>query len=272
MPRQMTRIHVHETSGVDSPAHMVPGFLVMKSKEKGGADRLLRKMMGDTTMAGLFGKDGKVDEAAVTEIIQKAATAATEAATTAVDEKYGPLLEAAKSIVEAEQARIAAEGSGDGEGDEPAGDDAPADVAKALPAAIQKRLDDQAKELEEVRKANQALQDDAFKRDAIAKARAEFPNVGLTDEQAVEIARLEKSAPDTYKTTVAMMKSLNGQAESAAIFKALGDDTPAPATAKDRLEKAAKDRMESTGESFAVAKAAVLDSDNELADALREGK
>lgn len=217
---KMTELVIEETSGVDHPAHLHEGWLVIKaSNTESVADVLaaLPEPLGESMS----------DEA--TEV-----TAADDEVTLAVDEEKGDGMEYESKQVEEElamaQARIAEleariaelEGSEEEMPMEEAADDVVA-LAKSAPEPIRKAMEELAKAKAEAETALAKEREDRADADAIVKARDLFKHLTLDPEKVgPALRRLAAIDADLAKSVEDALASADAQNESADIFTEVG--------------------------------------------------
>lgn len=220
--RKMVNLSIEETSGVDHPAHLTEGWLVMKSADESDVQRVLDESLNreDSPM------ENTVEE-------QTEETPKDEATVEA----------SAETVVETPVEAVAAEGEASSEDE----------VLKSAPEAVIKMVEDlrKAKEYAEA-KANEAMIELQKQRDAKADAEAiekakawshlnldaEFVGKSLRQLNSVD-TKLAKSVED-------ILTSVNAQAESANIFAEIGSTINAtPDNAYGRMTVMAKSLVDS---------------------------
>ena len=217
---KMTELVIEETSGVDHPAHLHEGWLVIKaSNTESVADVLaaLPEPLGESMS----------DEA--TEV-----TAAEDEVTLAVEDEKADGMEPESKQMEEElamaQARIAEleariselEGSEDEMPMEEAADDVVA-LAKSAPEPIRKAMEELAKAKAEAETALAKEREDRADADAIAKARDIFKHLTLDPEKVgPALRRLAAIDADLAKSVEDALASADAQNESADIFTEVG--------------------------------------------------
>lgn len=217
---KMTELVIEETSGVDHPAHLHEGWLVIKaSNTESVADVLaaLPEPLGESMS----------DEA--TEV-----TAADDQVTLAVEDEKADGMEPESKQMEEElamaQARIAEleariaelEGSEEEMPMEEAADDVVA-LAKSAPEPIRKAMEELAKAKAEAETALAKEREDRADADAIAKARDTFKHLTLDPEKVgPALRRLSAIDADLAKSVEDALASADAQNESADIFTEVG--------------------------------------------------
>ena len=235
MPRapKMVNLQIEETSGVDYPAHLREGWLVMKSDDATAVGEVL---------ATLSDKEHDVAEPTDTTIAE------TETSEPTVADLQDALAKAEAMIADLE-GRIS-EMSAPVEDAPVASED---DLLKAAPEPVVKMVEALRAEREEaLAKAAEAeavvkqQQDAASDAEAIAKAR-EWSHLSLNaDEVGPVMRRLSEFDADLAKSVAEVLASVNAQAESANIFAEIGKSaTPAEGlTPVDRMTSLAKAAVE----------------------------
>lgn len=203
MPK-IINLNIEETSGVDHPAHGDEGFIIMKSSTQEITEQLDN---AETITKQVADLTAERDE--LVERVEKAETALAEAVA-----QIAALQDVTEPTVE--------------------------ELAKSAPEPVQKALDDMRVRLEK------AEQDLAAERDAKALADAEafVKSLDRLSLDVAEVAPLLKDAravvPDLVAKLEKSLTAVNGQVETAGIFKELGtgrqDDVSIETLAKSRYE------------------------------------
>lgn len=227
MPK-LVSMSIEETSGVDHPAHLREGWLVMKATDASEASSLI-----DAIRAAAGRTDNPED--VMSEEIN-------EVEASPVDE----LAKANERIAELEAALAAV--TPDPEPAEEISDD----LLKSVPEAVRKMLDDQAAQVadalakaaateDELRKERAARADEA----AIAKA-AGWTSLTLdAAEIGPMLRRLADADGELAKSVEQILEAANAQAESAGIFAEIGKaGRPDGGDAYAALESLAKSAVE----------------------------
>lgn len=206
--RKMVNLLVAETSGVDHPAHLREGWIVMKTA---------------TEVAQLL--EDNVPETAE-------ATAAEEQDAAQPDEAADPAAQLA-----AAEARIAELEALLAQDEDEEEEDDVAKMLKSAPDILRKAIDDARAEAaaatDELRKERDARAD----ADAIAKARTDYAHLSLDVEAvAPALRRLTATQPDIAKAITDALASANAQNESADIFREVGKSAPADGDAFGQIK------------------------------------
>jgi hypothetical protein len=230
--RKMVNLNIEETSGVDHPAHMSEGWVVMKN----------------ATTEDVQETFSEIEESNMTE----------EQELDQIVELQDALLKAEARIEELEKAAKAVHGDMDDDEDvEMANgkkkkakvDD---EVMKAAPEAVRKMVDDLRAEAEEAMQKAQAATEELAK-ERIAKADAEavarvkaWESLSLdADEVGPALRKLSEVDADLAKSIEGVLSSVNGQAESANIFAEIGNSNASTGTtAYESLSNLAKAAVE----------------------------
>ena len=207
--RKMVNLSIEETSGVDHPAHLSEGWLVMKAANATDVADLI-----DTSLTTEKGVPMTVEE----QLAE--ANAKIETLTKALDEKATA---PAEPVVE---------------------EDATEALIKSLPEPVRKMLADaETTAAEAVAKAADAEQALAVEkaasadREAIEKAKASLGSLGLDPaEVGPTLRRLHETDPDLAKSVEQVLVAANAKVESADIFSEIGKSAGFRST--DSMEKA----------------------------------
>ena len=196
--KKMVNLSIEETSGVDHPAHLHEGWLVMKSANETDVQRVLDDSLNK--------EDSKMEKT-VEEQLQKAQEALAKA-----------------------EARIEElENSAPEDAEEEAKEETPEDLLKSAPESVVKMVEDLRKAKEEAEaKAEQAeatlqqQREEVEDAEAIEKARA-WSHLNLDAEVVGKaIRRLNSVDAELAKSIEDVLSSVNAQAESSDIFAEIG--------------------------------------------------
>lgn len=206
--RKMVNLSIEETSGVDHPAHLQEGWLVMKSADTENVQQLL-----DSTLNQEVSKMEKSME----EQLQEAQDALMKA-----EERIAEL-EKQLSDMNSEAEKQ------DGEEEDVEMKKSADDILKSAPESVVKMVEDlrkqaqQASEEAEVAKATLLAQQEAVAdKEAIEKASV-WKHLNLNAEQVGPVLRrLAKQDEELAKNVEEILNSVNAQAESANIFAEIG--------------------------------------------------
>ncbi len=226
----MVNLAIEETSGVDHPAHLHEGWLVMKSADESEVQRVL-----DETLT---------EEESMPEVTQD------EVTTTATDEQVEvekaemTLEQAMKKIAELES-KLASEEMKEDEMEMSKSETVEEDFLKSAPEPVVKMIEDLRKQAadatEELRKEREAKAD----AEAIEKAKG-WANLNLdADKVGPALRRLASTDADLAKSLEEIISSVNAQAESAHIFAEIGKSADFKSgNAYERMTTLAKSAVE----------------------------
>ena len=243
--RKMANLVIEETSGVDHPAHLHEGWLVMKSADESEVQRVLDESLTE--------EDSNMEETT---------TAATDAQ---VEKAEMTLEDAMKKIAELEGKLSEMEMAKEKESESEKTEDE-MDYMKSAPESVVKMIEDFKKQAEtateELRKEREAKAD----AEAIEKAKG-FSNLNLDAEKVgPALRRLSTVDADLAKSVEEILTSVNAQAESANIFAEIGKSADfTTGDAYGRLTALAKSAVEEgNAKSFEQAFANAASSNPEL--------
>jgi glucan-binding YG repeat protein len=206
----MTELSIDETSGVDHPAHLREGWLVMKSSETESSSSVLDRIVKEYIVP--VHSDKEEDKAPTAKEMRDE-----------LDKAYARIEELEKDLSKYSKA----EDEDEEEMEEEFMKSAPAPVVRAFEKARQQTEAALAKaaEAESLLKAERGEKADA---DAIAKA-SEWTHLSLdAQEFGPMLRRLSEQDEAMAKAVVTVLDSINAQAESANIFAEIGKAAPAP--------------------------------------------
>jgi hypothetical protein len=211
--RKMVNLNIEETSGVDYPAHLHDGWLVMKAANPSDVQSVLESSSKEDSMSESI--ESRLEEAL--ELLTKAEERIAE-------------LEEAETEAPAEEVSVEEE-----------------DVMKSLPEPVQKAFAVLQKQAEEAQaKADEATTELQKEREAHADAEAIEKARGWShlslDAQEVgpALRRLAQIDESLAKSVTDVLESVNAQAESADIFAEIGRTTGTSGNAFSQLESMAK--------------------------------
>jgi myosin heavy subunit len=244
--RKMANLVIEETSGVDHPAHLHEGWLVMKSADESEVQRVLDETLTEED-----------------SIMEETTTAATDAQ---VEKAEMTLEDAMKKIAELEGKLSEMEMSKEEKMSESDETEDEMEYMKSAPESVVKMIEDFKKQAEtateELRKEREAKAD----AEAIEKAKG-FSNLNLDAEKVgPALRRLSTVDADLAKSVEDILTSVNAQAESANIFAEIGKSADfTTGDAYGRLTALAKSAVEEgNAKSFEQAFANAASSNPEL--------
>lgn len=218
---KMTELVIEETSGVDHPAHLHEGWLVIKASNTESVADVL------AALPEPLGESMSEDPTEVTAETDSEVTLAAE------DEKAEGMEPESKQMEEElamAQARIAEleariaelEGSADEDMMEEAADDVVA-LAKSAPEPIRKAMEELAKAKAEAESTLAKEREDRADADAITKARGAYKHLALEPEKVgPALRRLASIDADLAKSVEDALAAADAQNESADIFTEVG--------------------------------------------------
>jgi hypothetical protein len=230
----MTNLIIDETSGVDHPAHLHEGWLVVKASST-------------TTVAEVEASLPEPMEASMSEATEEIVeqTKAEDAEEKMEGEYEAKQVEEELAMAQARiaelESRIAElEGSAEEPMEEAAEDDVVA-LAKAAPEPLRKALEDMMKAKEEAETALVKERDDRADSEAISKARETFKHLNLDPAKVgPALRRLAVSDSDLAKSIEEALVAADAQNESADIFTEVGKGYVLKGDAIERMNSLAK--------------------------------
>jgi hypothetical protein len=272
--RKMVALNIEETSGVDHPAHLHEGWLVIKSENLTGVDDLLSDLSNNTNNSNEF--QNGTEEEAMSENNNVEVTpevVSTEEVDKAMqdDKKKMSYDEMMKKIKMLEDELATAKGKlKKSEDDEVVIDTA--SLVKSAPEPLRKMLEDleksaaeataRANSAEEVLKAERVARADS---ESIEKAKA-WKFLGLDAEKiGPALRQLAEINEELAKSFEDALNSVNAQAESANIFAEIGkSSTPTSGSAYEQLTSMAKAVAGTDGVTFEQAFANAVAKNTDL--------
>ena len=242
----MANLVIEETSGVDHPAHLHEGWLVMKSADESEVQRVLDETLTE-------------EDSTMEETTTAATDAQVEKAEMTLEDAMKKIAELEGKLSEMEMSKEEKESESDKTEDE-------MEYMKSAPESVVKMIEDFKKQAEtateELRKEREAKAD----ADAIEKAKG-FSNLNLDAEKVgPALRRLSTVDADLAKSVEEILTSVNAQAESANIFAEIGKSADfTSGDAYSRMTAMAKSAVEEgNAKSFEQAFANVASSNPEL--------
>ena len=250
--RKMVNLAIEETSGVDHPAHLHEGWLVMKSASESEVQRVLDKSLTE--------EDSNMEETTTTapeEQVEKTVEEELAAAKARIAELEAKLAEKEqKPELEVEMAM----------GQDSMEPKKEEDYMKSAPAPVVKMIEDLRKQAEsataELRKEREARAD----AQAVEKAKG-WSNLNLNAEKVgPALRRLSETDSELAKSVEEILSSVNAQAESASIFAEIGKSADFKSgNAYERMTTLAKSAVEEgVAKSFAQAMADIATKNPDL--------
>lgn len=276
--RKMVALNIEETSGVDHPAHLHEGWLVIKSENLTGVDDLLSDLSNNTNNSDEFQKGTEEEtmaQAEATNVVETADVApeVTEKAMHDGEDKkkmsYDDMMKKIKMLED--ELAMANKKLKKSEEDEVVVDTA--SLVKEAPEPLRKMLEDLEKSAQEATaRANAA--EEILKAERVARANSEaiekakaWKYLGLDAEKVGPALRqLAEINEELAKSVEEALNSVNAQAESANIFAEIGKSAnPTTGDAYTQLTSLAKSLTETkTGMTFEQAFANAVKSNPDL--------
>jgi hypothetical protein len=245
--RKMANLVIEETSGVDHPAHLHEGWLVMKSADESEIQRVLDETLTE--------EDSTMEETTTT-----ATEAQVEKAEMTMEDAMKKIAELEGKLSEMEMSKETMPESDKTE------DDDKMEYMKSAPESVVKMIEDFKKQAEtateELRKEREAKAD----ADAIEKAKG-YANLNLEAEKiGPALRRLSAVDSDLAKSVEDILSAVNAQAESANIFAEIGKSADfTSGDAYGRMTSLAKSAVEDgSAKTFEQAFASVASQNPEL--------
>lgn len=268
---KMVNLAIEETSGVDHPAHLHEGWMVIKAANPSEVDEIVASLIAksDTqtpdAVSGFEGKkedsmpeDNMSTEAQVTEEQVVETTDALKAAEARIAELEEALAKASADPEEATETEA-----------QPTEDDllkAAPESVRNMVEALRKSADEATARAATAEAALIAKNEEQANAEAIAKA-AEWTHLSLDAEKVgPALRRLAEIDADLAKSIEETLSSVNAQAESANIFAEIGKSAaPVEGTALDRINALAKAAVaKGEASTFEQAFASVITSNPDL--------
>jgi chromosome segregation ATPase len=234
---KMTDLIIEETSGVDHPAHLHEGWLVIKTSDVSSVADVIATLpepLGDSSMDD---QATEVTNAAEDTPVENAE----EGMTTEAKEMDEELAMAQARIVELEARISELEGAANVEDVmEESADDVVA-LAKSAPEPIRKALEELTKAKAEAENALAKEREDRADAEAIVKARATFSHLNLDHEKVgPALRRLAVMDESLAKSVQDALVSADAQNESADIFTEVGKGVVPKGDAIEKMTSLAK--------------------------------
>lgn len=229
--RKMVNLNIEETSGVDYPAHLHDGWLVMKAANPSDVQTVLESSVSkEDSMSESI--ESRLDEAL--ELLTKA------------EERIAELEDGTEEVADETEANKKKKKMAK-EDDAMDSSEEEEDVMKSMPEPVQKAFETLRKQAEEAQaKADEAESVLQTEREAHADAEAIEKARGWShlslDAQEVgpALRRLAQIDETLAKSVTEVLESVNAQAESADIFAEIGRTTGTSGNAFSQLESMAK--------------------------------
>ncbi len=251
--RKMVNLAIEETSGVDHPAHLHEGWLVMKSADESEVQRVLDETLTEEESMPEVTQDEVTPTATEEQVEVEKADMTLEQAMNKIAELQAKLVELESSEKEDEMEMSKSETVEE-------------DFLKSAPEPVVKMIEDLRKQAadatEELRKEREAKAD----AEAIEKAKG-WANLQLdADKVGPALRRLATTDAELAKSLEEIISSVNAQAESAHIFAEIGKSADFKSgNAYERMTTLAKSAVEEgVAKSFAQALADIATKNPDL--------
>jgi hypothetical protein len=265
----MVNLSIEETSGVDHPAHLHEGWLVMKaasqedvettlSREANPSEEEMQPILKETEEVNMETQDAQTE-------VQEADV---EKADKPSYEELQEMLNKANARIEEMEKKM-----NDKPMDEKEDDDLPEFLRKEAPESVRKAFESMQKATEEAQAQAEAAAEELRKErseradaDAIVKARESFANLGL-DAEAVgpALRRLAETDEDLAKSVEDVLTAANAKVESADLFAEIGKSARPAGSAFEKAEAMAKAAVaDGKSATFEQALSDVFTSDSDL--------
>ena len=252
--RKMVNLAIEETSGVDHPAHLHEGWLVMKSASESEVQRVLDKSLTE--------EDSNMEDMKTTEATEDKVEKTVEEELAAAQARIAEL--EAKLAEKEEKPELEVEMAMGQDSKEPKKEEE--DYMKSAPAPVVKMIEDLRKQAEEataeLRKEREARAD----AQAVEKAKG-WANLNFDAEKVgPALRRLSETDSELAKSIEEVLSSVNAQAESASIFAEIGKSADFKSgNAYERMTTLAKSAVEEgVAKSFAQAMADIATKNPDL--------
>jgi len=267
--KKMVNLSIEETSGVDHPAHLHEGWLVMKaasqedvettlSREANPSEEEMQPILKETEEVNMETQDAQTE-------VQEADV---EKADKPSYEELQEMLNKANARIEEMEKKM-----NDKPMDEKEDDDLPEFLRKEAPESVRKAFESMQKATEEAQAQAEAAAEELRKErseradaDAIVKARESFANLGL-DAEAVgpALRRLAETDEDLAKSVEDVLTAANAKVESADLFAEIGKSARPAGSAFEKAEAMAKAAVaDGKSATFEQALSDVFTSDSDL--------
>ena len=207
--RKMVNLAIEETSGVDHPAHLHEGWLVMKSASESEVQRVLDK--------SLTKEDSNMEDMKTTEATEDKVEKTVEEELASAQARIAEL--EAKLAEKDQKPEMEVEMAMNEDSMKPKEEE---DYMKSAPTSVVKMITDLKKQAEEataeLRKEREARAD----AQSVEKAKG-WANLNINAEKVgPALRRLSETDSELAKSVEEILSSVNAQAESASIFAEIG--------------------------------------------------
>ncbi len=251
-PRKMVNLSIEETSGVDHPAHLHEGWLVVKSADATTVNSLLDTLTQSITKEDKL-SDPKATEERLTEALEALAKAE---AKLAKSEEEAPAEETPADVETPAEAPADVEAPAEEpakEEEAPAVEASEDEILKSAPEAVIKMVEaaraEKATAVAKAAAAEEALRKERDERadaESVEKARATYGALAIDAEKVgPALRKLSLIDSELAKSIETALTVASGQMESANIFAEIGKAKSGTAgTAWEQIEAVAKAKFE----------------------------
>ena len=216
--RKMVNLAIEETSGVDHPAHLHEGWLVMKSAEESEVQRVLDESLTE--------EDSTMEDTSTTATEEQVVNPTEEltiakARISALEEELAKAYHTKdKKMSKKDDEEMSEEDKKKKKMEEEASMEM--DFMKSAPESVVKMIENFRKQAEEATAELKKERDAHADAEAVEKAKG-WANLNLDAEKVgPALRRLSNVDADLAKSVEELLASVNAQAESAAIFAEIG--------------------------------------------------
>ena len=219
----MVNLAIEETSGVDHPAHLHEGWLVMKSAEESEVQRVLDESLTE--------EDSIMEDTTTTATDEQVAKAEMT-----LEDAMAKIAELEAKLSEKEMAKEEEPKSEETEDE---------DYMKSAPESVVKMIENFRKQAEDATAELKKERDARADAEAVEKAKG-WANLNLDAEKVgPALRRLSNVDAELAKSVEELLASVNAQAESAAIFAEIGKSADFKSgNAYERMTTLAKSAVE----------------------------
>ena len=219
----MVNLAIEETSGVDHPAHLHEGWLVMKSAEESEVQRVLDESLTE--------EDSIMEDTTTTATDEQVAKAEMT-----LEDAMAKIAELEAKLSEKEMAKEEEPKSEETEDE---------DYMKSAPESVVKMIENFRKQAEDATAELKKERDARADAEAVEKAKG-WANLNLNAEKVgPALRRLSNVDAELAKSVEELLASVNAQAESAAIFAEIGKSADFKSgNAYERMTTLAKSAVE----------------------------
>ena len=262
--RKMVNLSIEETSGVDHPAHLHEGWLVMKAASGDAVDQVLSKREDEAP-----GDEEKTEE----DLMEDKKEETMKEDKPSYEDLEAMLEKANARIAEMEKKMDAAKPKAEGDMEDEEDDELPEFLRKEAPESVRKAYEAMQKAVDDAKAQAEAAEAELRKErgeradaEAVVKARESYGNLGLDPEMVgPALRRLSESDADLAKSVEDVLTAANAKVESADIFSEIGKSARPSGTAYEKAEAMAKAAVaDGKSATFEQALSDVFTSDGDL--------